>query len=452
IVVSNCSESRVRDLARGLEQFFAVVDRSWGGTVPVGQADGKRRIYIFASHAEFQSILSMSPRYGRRSKVRGLFLRDGDDVTLLVDAGNTPWPLGTLQHELVHDLLAARSMHVPLWFNEGLAEYYSNFLTGPKEVQIGRPLVDHLEYMQQAPWLDMDELFQVDHDSPHYNEGSKAGTFYAQSYALVHYLLVGRPGMTPSWRPYVEALDRGQDQAKAFEEAFALDQRGLNEELAAYVARDSWPSKRIKISDLKLPKERKPISLNPTRALVRIGDLVHRMDEDDGNVQETRAWYEEALRRTPGDAGAMAALAALAEYKAPERPSFPPDQPEPSVNDPNKKPRYLSDGAVADAFDAINSMIQSQQLEEAAEAIEALIPRCPNPRDQDTLRLKLSSLKPTIAHNKRVDAYNAAVRALNEGRRTDARRILDGITGPGTDKELEAAIRKLRATVEGLEP
>ena len=313
-IISNCKKDRVRELGRGLEQFFAVIERAWPGSGVPPRSQETRRIYILEKEAQFRSIMAVSSRYASRKTIRGLFLRNSESIVLVVDASATPYPLRILQHELVHDLLRDKTSKVPLWFNEGLAEYYGSFLSHDKDVEIGRPIPHHMERLPYAPWIDIRDLFRINDESPDYNEGSKAGTFYSESWALVHYLLLGRAGQTADWRRYVEMLDDGDDPLVTFEEAFGLDERGLNEELAAYVAGESWPSMRVPMGELKLASERTPSPIDPVASLCFIGDLVRRMDTRDGNLAEARPWYEEALRRSPQSRQAKEGLTRLDSF------------------------------------------------------------------------------------------------------------------------------------------
>ena len=48
-------------------------------------------------------------------------------------------------------------------------------------------------------FIPLPELMAVRHDSPLYNEGDRRSIFYAESWALLHYLLMGSPSGTRSW-------------------------------------------------------------------------------------------------------------------------------------------------------------------------------------------------------------------------------------------------------------
>ena len=157
-------------------------------------------------------------------------------------------------------------------------------------------------------------------------------------------------------------------------------------------------------------------------------------------------WYEEALRREPGNPAATAALERLGVFEKPttSEERAPNEPARPATSTASGATGYLSVIEIEDRLNTINAMVASQRLPEAIAAIEELLPRCPDPELQEQLVSHLASLRTTQAHNDRVATYNAAVTAFNEGRLSDARRLLDSIAGKGDDPELEVAIRKLR--------
>jgi hypothetical protein len=86
-------------------------------------------------------------------------------------------------------------------------------------------------------------LFAVDHESPDYNERDKKGVFYAQSLALVHYLLLGNNSQRrPQLIKYVDLLlnkDRPVDES--FKEAFQTDFQTIEKELKNYIGQNGYP-------------------------------------------------------------------------------------------------------------------------------------------------------------------------------------------------------------------
>ncbi len=76
---------------------------------------------------------------------------------------------------------------MPLWLNEGLAEFYQNTDIHEKDVWLGEPSSESLTCYAGSMLLPLPVLFTVDHNSPYYHEENKGSIFYAESWALVHY-------------------------------------------------------------------------------------------------------------------------------------------------------------------------------------------------------------------------------------------------------------------------
>ena len=127
----------------------------------------------------------------------GGFFQAGQDLNFIAlnleASSDNPYHL--IYHEYVHNLLNNFKVRFPPWLNEGLAEYYSTFevTDGDKKILLGRAIENHILYLRQNKFLPLATLFTVDHNSPDYNENSKKGVFYAESWALVHYLMLGNP-------------------------------------------------------------------------------------------------------------------------------------------------------------------------------------------------------------------------------------------------------------------
>ena len=83
--------------------------------------------------------------------------------------------------------------------------------------------------------LPLKTLFSIDTDSPHYNERDKAGIFYGESWALVHYLMLGDRARQDQFRKFLQRVGRGDDAAKAIEATYGITLDVIEEELRSYV-------------------------------------------------------------------------------------------------------------------------------------------------------------------------------------------------------------------------
>ena len=95
-------------------------------------------------------------------------------------------PYAAVYHEYTHLELGTEGM--PLWLNEGLAEFFQNTEIRDKDVLVGQPSPDNIIYLRQHRLIPLPMLFQVDANSPYYHEEEKGSVFYAESWALTHYL------------------------------------------------------------------------------------------------------------------------------------------------------------------------------------------------------------------------------------------------------------------------
>ena len=100
---------------------------------------------------------------------------------------------------------------VPVWLREGLAEVYATFQErdGGKSAVLGAPDPDHLRLLQNTSLIPLQDLIAVTQMSPIYNEGDRRGVLYAESWALVHYLMYGNKARAPQLTAFLAAVKSG---------------------------------------------------------------------------------------------------------------------------------------------------------------------------------------------------------------------------------------------------
>jgi Protein of unknown function (DUF1570) len=241
LLVGNASEKEIRDVAVRLEQFRDGFTRLFSGFRFSSAAS--TTVIVFKNNESFDPF---KPVYqGKPNNVAGYF-QSGDDVNYitLTTAQTADDPYHTIFHEYVHLLMHNTIKNLPPWFDEGLAEYYSTFGVGDngRKVWLGKLIPNHLQLMHTDRWLPLQTLIGVDRKSPYYNERDKTGMFYAQSWALVHYLILGNDRKRQRQiGTYLELLRDGAKPDRAFAEAFHTEYHALESELPAYLARKTFP-------------------------------------------------------------------------------------------------------------------------------------------------------------------------------------------------------------------
>ena len=124
--------------------------------------------------------------------------------------------------------------------------------------KMGEADADLIEELKQSSLIPLDVLFKVDQNSPYYNEDHQTSIFYAESWALIHYLMIGdKAAHRPMLQAYLEELSRGASQDEAAAKAFG-DLKKLQNALSGYVRNQSFyylkspPPPEIPASDLQV--------------------------------------------------------------------------------------------------------------------------------------------------------------------------------------------------------
>ncbi len=151
----------------------------------------KLRIFVCRNQA---TVSKFSEIYnGKPKKIGGLFSRDYEGPFIVVNAGGEfDATKQVVYHEYVHFLTHSRNRRMPSWLNEGIAETFSTIQFSKNKVRLGIVDQQNLEILKKRILIPLERLFKVSRSSPEYNSNQHGRTiFYAQSWALVHYLLFG---------------------------------------------------------------------------------------------------------------------------------------------------------------------------------------------------------------------------------------------------------------------
>jgi|GEM_PF-912661 len=292
LVIGNANEDEMRKVATRLEQFRQVLSLIFPRAkieTPVPTT-----VIIFKNHDSFRPF---KPLYkGKvRENVGGYFAvgQDMNYITLTADKSDKT-PYEVIFHEYEHFFLGNNLRNAPLWLNEGLAEYYSTFTTLDQEqkIMLGDPIARHISTLRNSPLLPLKTLFSVDHKSPHYNEGSKAGIFYAESWALVHYLMLGNQEKRQAqFIHFIDQLNSDLPIEENFRQSFQVDYNRMEEELSAYIRRFTFPILTGTFStQVNFSKETQSAAMPEAEVEYYLGDLLlhtGRADEAEQRLQKS---------------------------------------------------------------------------------------------------------------------------------------------------------------------
>jgi lipoprotein NlpI len=261
IVVSNAGEGQARKIDVQFEQIRSLFRDS----LSYAKTSGSPVITILAVKDE-DSLRELLPEYWAEkghAHPAGIFITGGYDqfqVALNLSAhGDNPYE--SLYHEYYHSVTVPYFPGLPAWVAEGMADFYGNSVIGDKTADLGMPNLALIEELRNTPLIPLPLLFKVDHKSPYYNEQKKVSIFYAESWVLIHYLMLGdKRAHNPAFGAYLAALNEGATSDEAAAKAFG-DLRKLQENLAAYIGRYTFSAVEVP-APAKLPE-----STLSTRAL-----------------------------------------------------------------------------------------------------------------------------------------------------------------------------------------
>lgn len=239
IVATNSNEKKGRQIADQFERMRAVFHKA----LPKLQIDPGAPIIVLAikDDKDFRALEPAAYLAKGQLKLGGLFLRapDKNYVLMRVDAeGEHPYEV--VYHEYTHLLLAKDAETMPLWLNEGLAEFYQNTDIHEKDVSMGQPSAENIILLRQNRLLPLTTLFTVDEKSPYYHEENKGSIFYAESWALTHYIRMkdAKEG-THVLADYIDLLTQRVDATTAATRAFG-DLKKLEFTLNNYVQQERF--------------------------------------------------------------------------------------------------------------------------------------------------------------------------------------------------------------------
>lgn len=233
-MLGNASEKEIRRVGVRLEQFREVFIQlfpriKFNSPVPT-------TVIVFKSDSSYRPFKPNATTAG--------YFQPGPDVnyiTLTTELRGEQDPFTVIFHEYTHLLIDNTLGNVPAWFNEGLAEYYSTFsITDDQKVVLGKPIGNHVFLLREKKMLPLRRLFEVDHKSPEYNEANKQSIFYAQSWALMHYLVIGKAGRVEQMGKFLELLSVNVPMEQAFQQSFQMTFEAMEKELRDYVKQDRY--------------------------------------------------------------------------------------------------------------------------------------------------------------------------------------------------------------------
>lgn len=282
-LIGNAPEKDIRNVATRLEQFRESFRLIFGA--------GMLNASVPTTVVVFKSASSYKPFKPKRSDgktdnfVAGYF-QPGEDVnyvTLSTD-GTDEDTFGTIYHEYVHFLLNTTfgKSEVPPWFNEGLAEYYQTFAIEKDQiVKLGMHQDSHILLLRENKLISLGTFFNINNRTLHQNGNHSKSIFYAQAWALIHYLTLNQKAA--GLKKFLALSMANKPAEHAFQEAFGIGYAEMEKELRKYVGMGSFKYMQVPLkAKLVFDAEMHVSPLDDADSNAYLGDLLyhtHRVDD-----------------------------------------------------------------------------------------------------------------------------------------------------------------------------
>jgi tetratricopeptide (TPR) repeat protein len=286
------STQAVARLATRLEQFHDAYSLLAGAQAV---ASPPITVMAFPDYAEMKPFL---PLYqGKPENLAGFFIRGSDENLIVLHLAGVD-SLPRIFHEYAHLLMRHNAPYWPMWLNEGMAEIYAPFeVVGPYRARIGKPIEYHLRTLETTPLMPLKKLFAVGRESPEYNETQHQGLFYAESWLLAHYLMLGgNPSYQAGFRQLTPLLRQGQSPEQAFTNALHTTLPAMEAQLRRYIARGKFQSLDLSVgANLETFHFTYTRGLTPGEVCFRLGNQLFRI----GRLETAESYFLEARELAP---------------------------------------------------------------------------------------------------------------------------------------------------------
>lgn len=321
VIMSVLDRDKTLEFTRDLENFRSVVGSVTN--IPAVRETVPTHIFLFDSRV---------PDIGLSGNLAGYFVGKMRGNFMPMYFRSYREALEILQHEYTHFLTYNHSTHeYPSWFGEGIAELLSTVVVEGDVAVFGKPPRNLVEWLGRGGWLSYQ--YVIDEGRLENHTGRRIALFYAQSWLLAHYLMIGRnkPGTDRELRLYVELVTSGLSPAEAFESAFGMPLATLTRTVASYLNKGlpyyeiklarAVPDSELHVRELAADEVAARIGFfcllisrwecaekyfagalagnaDNAEALIGTGDL-HKIE---GRFDEAQSLYERALALEPDDA------------------------------------------------------------------------------------------------------------------------------------------------------
>lgn len=272
----NAADEDIRQFAVKLETFREIfrefTDRkNFNSPIPVN-------VIIFKDDASFDDFKISNQKESAGEQSNGFF-QTGDDINYIalpVKNNQNLRPIFRRYAEFLIENEIGRT-NAPAWFVEGLAEYLElTQIENDGAVKLGAVNDKHLYALRNNKLIPLETFFHLDFFTVTSQSEENQQIFFAQAWALIHFLLNGSKGAgSPQLDKFTALLKTGKPSIESFREAFQTDLSASEQAFADYVNQKNFSEKSLHFA-VELQGE--PHNLSEAETKTVLGDLLYHIN------------------------------------------------------------------------------------------------------------------------------------------------------------------------------
>jgi tetratricopeptide (TPR) repeat protein len=306
VIVSNAGKGKTEEIAEHLLRFRAVLAKA--SKLPI-HSPLPISVYAFKSTSAFAPYRDIILAR-RAKKVAGFFIHAWDGPLIVFDASGRWNAEHVIYHELTHAFMGNQGRPLPLWLREGAADFYAAFAIQDGAARIGLP-TGQITLLRKREWVPLAEVLAADNTSPLYTDATRAPLFYAESWAMVHYLYADCPKRRGQLGSYLEQLAAGRTVEQAFASAFGTGFSEFEKELKAYVNGPAMQYLVLSSDHLEPISVGTPTAIPHDEVLARLGYLL--LAGSQASFPSAEAFLTQAFKFNPHNVTALTGLGIVRE-------------------------------------------------------------------------------------------------------------------------------------------
>jgi tetratricopeptide (TPR) repeat protein len=318
-VASNADEQQARRIANQFEEIRAVFQSHF----PSLRVDSGKPLTVIAVKDE-ASLKALLPDFwtvkdARRPSGRYQEGTDENFALLRTDIGpqanpllsprdveirQTENPYSAEYEEYTYAILRWNFSSLPLWLTTGLGQFYGSTIVEGFKTDVGRVSRGRVALLQRSQLIPIDQLMRADTRSPLYSDRDRYEVFYAECWAIVHYLTLDPEGSKGQpIEAYFKAWDETGDAVEAAQRTLG-DLKKFQTNIDNYSRRVAFLYLRGDPQARLSPQDFTSRPMSPAEALVVQADFL----EHSAHANDARPMLKAALEMQPDLAKAHACM------------------------------------------------------------------------------------------------------------------------------------------------